>query len=213
MVTSAAYLLFYRRRSSKPLGGPRFAEIFAKYGHPDDDEDSESGTVTSRPSLLDRTSNRTRITPLTGPDDEDDEDDILPSYGVAEQIETIQDSIEDESLDMPGGYQTTRPKSLSMAQGWNFNGLGQNGDATDGASDDVQLGSSSSERGVSPDFEDQDMDMATVTGAHEVVETSDVRHTSLKGKDGVISVPPPGAKGGDDSDEVTEIHLDGSNSN
>ncbi len=44
MVTSAAYLLFYRRRSAVPLGGPRFQEIFERYnqGSPDDDV-SESG--------------------------------------------------------------------------------------------------------------------------------------------------------------------------
>ncbi|KAK0732880.1 hypothetical protein B0T21DRAFT_291331 [Apiosordaria backusii] len=31
VVTSAAYLLFYRRRSTEPLGGPKFQEIFDKY--------------------------------------------------------------------------------------------------------------------------------------------------------------------------------------
>ena len=31
MVTAAAYLLFYRRRSAVPLGGPKFQEIFKEY--------------------------------------------------------------------------------------------------------------------------------------------------------------------------------------
>lgn len=48
IVTPAAYLLFYRRRSEVPLGGPRFQEIFDMYNddNPSDDEmASESGEV------------------------------------------------------------------------------------------------------------------------------------------------------------------------
>lgn len=44
VVTSAAYLLFYRRRSEVPLGGPRFQEIFDSYNNqPTDAEMSDSG--------------------------------------------------------------------------------------------------------------------------------------------------------------------------
>lgn len=46
-MTQAAYLLFYRRRSEVPLGGPRFQEIFEKFDQaratPEDDATSESG--------------------------------------------------------------------------------------------------------------------------------------------------------------------------
>lgn len=41
-VTSAAYLLFYRRRSTGHLGGPRFSQILDKYER-DTTEDEESG--------------------------------------------------------------------------------------------------------------------------------------------------------------------------
>lgn len=45
VVSSSAYLLFYRRRSEVPLGGPRFQEIIAKYDYPDEEQSSanESG--------------------------------------------------------------------------------------------------------------------------------------------------------------------------
>lgn len=48
MVNPAAYLLFYRRRSITPLGGPRFTEVAEKYrameeAPSSDDDDSESG--------------------------------------------------------------------------------------------------------------------------------------------------------------------------
>jgi ubiquitin carboxyl-terminal hydrolase 4/11/15 len=41
MVSTGAYLLFYRRRSDGPLGGPRFESIVNRYNNPSqDDEDS-----------------------------------------------------------------------------------------------------------------------------------------------------------------------------
>lgn len=44
VVTNGAYLLFYRRRSDVPLGGPRFQEIVDRYDNSATDEEmSESG--------------------------------------------------------------------------------------------------------------------------------------------------------------------------
>jgi ubiquitin carboxyl-terminal hydrolase 4/11/15 len=45
IVSSSAYLLFYRRRSPFPLGGPRFKEILESYDNPPEpsEEDTESG--------------------------------------------------------------------------------------------------------------------------------------------------------------------------
>ncbi|OBT99530.2 CSN-associated deubiquitinating enzyme Ubp12 [Pseudogymnoascus verrucosus] len=46
VISSAAYLLFYRRRSDRPLGGPRFEEILARFDNPpatSEDESSGSG--------------------------------------------------------------------------------------------------------------------------------------------------------------------------
>ncbi|KXX75992.1 putative ubiquitin carboxyl-terminal hydrolase 12, partial [Madurella mycetomatis] len=41
VVTSAAYLLFYRRRSEVPLGGPKFQEIFDRYSNQTDAGDED----------------------------------------------------------------------------------------------------------------------------------------------------------------------------
>ncbi|KFY73598.1 hypothetical protein V499_06329 [Pseudogymnoascus sp. VKM F-103] len=46
VISSAAYLLFYRRRSDRPLGGQRFEEILARFDNPpatSEDESSGSG--------------------------------------------------------------------------------------------------------------------------------------------------------------------------
>lgn len=46
MISSAAYLLFYRRRSNSPLGGPRFKEIIDRFDSPtapSEDESTSSG--------------------------------------------------------------------------------------------------------------------------------------------------------------------------
>lgn len=187
VITSAAYLLFYRRRSSGPLGGPRFKEIFEKFdseaGH-SDNEATESGE-----EIISQRSTKTTVTPLTGLED----DDELPAY----DSNTLRRSIEDD-----GNYHSSASKGLDMTQGWNFTGLngntanGSGGDA-DCASDDVQFDSSGDDRGKA--LSEQDTDMASA-GPFEDSASWDNR--------GVISVPPDGAGEGT-SEEVTEIHLEG----
>ena len=48
-MTSAAYLLFYRRQSSHPLGGPLLEEIVNEANQPTEDESSQSGSRTESP--------------------------------------------------------------------------------------------------------------------------------------------------------------------
>lgn len=42
MITSHAYLLFYRRRSDHALGGPKFDEIMRRFEPTDEDEDDDA---------------------------------------------------------------------------------------------------------------------------------------------------------------------------
>lgn len=42
MISGAAYLLFYRRRSESPLGGPRFKEIIERFDNPNAPSEDES---------------------------------------------------------------------------------------------------------------------------------------------------------------------------
>jgi ubiquitin carboxyl-terminal hydrolase 4/11 len=42
MITSHAYLLFYRRRSDRALGGPKFDDILGRFGTPDEEDDDDA---------------------------------------------------------------------------------------------------------------------------------------------------------------------------
>lgn len=184
VITTAAYLLFYRRRSSGPLGGPRFQQIFEKYDMEHSDSDAmESG---EEDVSLQRSA-KTTVTPLMGPDD-----DELPAYNDS----TIRRSIEDD-----GSFDGVESKAINMTQGWNFTGLDERlGDVSaeaDCASDDAQCNSSDDERG--PVISEQDMDTTSIVPFDD--------SSSWNNRD-VMSVPTDGAEEVI-SDEVTEIHLDG----
>ncbi|CAG9937843.1 unnamed protein product, partial [Clonostachys rosea f. rosea IK726] len=231
VVTSAAYLLFYRRRSSKPLGGPRFQPIFESFDKPNQDEDSDTeigeddqsdngvsrnGTVNTgmkttaiRPRA-DQASATSAIASLEPMDDDDDEQ--LPGYGEVVAKSSLHPSIEDEGVDMTD---SDPAQSNPIIQGWSFSGISGNGrEGSTGAdigSDDVQHGSTDDERMGPQNFDDQDVEMASVTAELDSQEQLSVAdgnaQTSWNRKD-IISVP---AKTGSDrdSDEVAEIHIEG----
>lgn len=189
MITSAAYLLFYRRRHNGPLGGQRFAEIVAKYEASEEEEEEESGedqrlgggssligsssagtgAEAVRPHL-DRGLTRTMVTQLEGSDDE-----TLPSYEGATGGEKIRNSIEDEGIEMSDATQPRASRSsFDMTQGWSFNAL-ENGNFNNAeagyGSDDAQADSSGDERGGgSQGYYDADTDMTAATGDHDYTE-------------------------------------------
>ncbi|PHH72855.1 hypothetical protein CDD80_4211 [Ophiocordyceps camponoti-rufipedis] len=184
MVTSAAYLLFYRRRSNGPLGGPRFAEISAKYDGDvgtSDGENVESGS--------DGRGGRLAI--------KAEDEETLPPYSA-----TIRRSIEGDEDQGAGGYIGPEGKSLDMTQGWTFEALEERGAArsTGGecGSDDVQF-DSSDEAYRGGDCFEQDTDMASSAAVDD--------GTAWTGQ-GVLAVPAQAGSEGD-SDEVAEIHIDG----
>jgi ubiquitin carboxyl-terminal hydrolase 4/11/15 len=228
-------LLFYRRRSSGPLGGPRFAEILDKYNNVDEDETADSGedqrldggsslngsssagrgAAAARPQL-DRGSVTTKTTPLADTDD----DDGLPSYETV-QGESVRRSVEDEGVEMSDQFQ---PNGLSMTQTWTFDGLNDSGaegsNGGDCASNDAQLDSSADEREPGESFFDHDADTAPASAHGDFIDAeappvpddraqvalSDIQNAAWERK-GVVSVPPAGASDGA-SDEVAEIHLE-----
>lgn len=237
-ITNAAYLLFYRRRSSYPLGGPRFGEISKKFDDTDDDEETESGedqrlgggsslvgsssagtgAVATR-RQADRGLGRTTVTEIAGPDTDDDGD--LPPYDAVNQGETAQCSIEDEGVGMTGGYQQLSTKSLNMTQGWNFNGLG--GSEADGstgancASDEVQPDSLTDGRRLSPNPFDSDVEMTGADNQEHPVEPPAANEAAQLALSDIQKeswdqkgvISVPAAHGSDrDSNEVAEIHLD-----
>ncbi|PHH58810.1 hypothetical protein CDD81_4364 [Ophiocordyceps australis] len=169
VVTSAAYLLFYRRRSSGPLGGPRFVDLMNKYEREACRSDDDTITVGSSDD-----SNMAAFgkSPASG-DDEDDEE-TLPSYK-----ESIRRSIETD--------QGAPIKSLNMTQGWNFDGLDEggkrNGDETvsgfsghDGSDGDgVQEDASATKIGDGSKWHGhQVMSVPAQTGSHGDSEVAEI---------------------------------------
>ncbi|KAM5351565.1 hypothetical protein ACJ41O_004288 [Fusarium nematophilum] len=235
-ITSAAYLLFYRRRSSVPLGGSRFGAISEKFRSSEEnseEEDANSGegqrlgegsSLTGLPSAgtgaaairrqAGRGSDRVTVASLAGPESDDDP----PPY---DRVETVHDSIEDEGVDVKDSYQQLgTSKSLNLAQSWNFEGLAGSGaedsTAADIASDDAQLDSSADERGLSQ-FDDPDTVMTGHDGVNRYSEPpapkegaqtalADIQNAAWERK-GVIAVLPT-AESDRDSNEVAEIHLE-----
>ena len=216
-------MLFYRRRSSGPLGGERFVNVAKKYEDEEEDEEVEDEEATKSDggrlggaSTGERGITTTTVAPVSGPDDDDDDDDILPSYdSVANDI--VRPSIE-------GDNGSVRRKSLDMTQNWSFESLKAGEDQNEGyASNDADLNSTDDERNANPIFYvDQDDSEMTgnETSQFEHVEAppapdnnaqvalSDIQNETWARK-GVISVPAPGSDG---SREVAEIHVEESGS-
>ena len=180
-------MLFYRRRASGYLGGPRFAEILDKY----EKESSHSDSDNTASGEDGRGSTKAAIEDLVGPEDEE-----LPPYDSS-----IRRSIEDDSEDALGNYRPLGSKSLNMTQAWSFTGLDGSGadgsPAGDCGSDDAQFNSSGDERGR--EALEMDTDMASTSAAEN--------HASWQDR-GVLSVPARAGSDGE-SDDVAEIHLEG----
>lgn len=211
VVSQSAYLLFYRRRSDVPLGGPRFKQIIQDYDNPPDqqppseDEASESGEdqgLVGNSSLRGSSSALTgvgaaRHQPNLGSADGEGTMTInpsalesLPAYAEHEEEAGsapllasdaamndglgLQESIEDEGVDMSLGYndhyshaKQTIQTALSQglySQEWNFSALGSNtrpdhmisgtGSDVDAASDIVQHNSSADAESIRGRFDD-----------------------------------------------------------
>lgn len=117
VVTSAAYLLFYKRRASGHLGGPRFAAILDKYEKDTTEEESGGDDDTSGKA-----------------------DDELPSY-EGRTLSDRRPSTEDELA--PESFSAVRTESLLMKQSWSFGGLDSGAEQSGGAaSDEAQFESS-----------------------------------------------------------------------
>jgi ubiquitin carboxyl-terminal hydrolase 4/11/15 len=193
-VTSAAYLLFYRRRSNGPLGGPRFAEIYNKFDNPNeedsatevgDEQHSDDSFDMTRRGLPSHAGTTTTIRPLTSSDD-----DELHPYGH---------STLDEGVEMDDQYQPLEGDSNPISQAWSFGDVVNSADrGSDCASDTVQVSSDDERAAFDPDVE-----MNSVIG-----DASDAENPPpAAARGGLISVPAE--TGSDrDSEEVTEIHVE-----
>lgn len=228
VVTTAAYLLFYRRRSSKPLGGHRFADIIDQFDNESGEEQSDDsgegkrlggsssltgslnqklGAGTTRPRP-DRLATTTTVTALEGSDD-----DELPAYDEENGGQVIHNSIEDEGL----GGMGDENRPFNGTQDWSFelintaNGKGAAG--SEFGSDDVQPDLSDGDRDMemtSAGQDDEGFNSAEPPPAADAMAQdtlAQVRNQAWE-RQGIISVP---VTGGSDSSstKVEEIRLDG----
>ncbi|TID02047.1 putative ubiquitin carboxyl-terminal hydrolase 12 [Colletotrichum higginsianum] len=192
VVTRAAYLLFYRRRSETPLGGPRFKQIFDKFdkaGEEDEEDDTDSGedqrlvggsslTGSSRLGIGAEAThprgNRGLATSTMSTANRGGDDDDLPPYEGSSSTnvgsDNIQNSIEDEGIGMMD--HTDGANGFQAAQPWNWNSLG----SADGTNNSLGLegyGSDDAQPDSSDDREagnDTDMQFDETMGDYETAQ-------------------------------------------
>ncbi|OAQ98848.1 hypothetical protein LLEC1_05980, partial [Akanthomyces lecanii] len=137
VITSAAYLLFYKRRASGHLGGPRFAAILDKYEKATTEEESggdDDGSVLAK--------------------------EDLPAYG-GRTLGGRRSSTEDESG--PGVVSAVRNESL-MTQTWTFESLDDGAEQSAGAASDVAQFESSEDDGNAQGIDEADTVMGGAGG-------------------------------------------------
>ncbi|KAH8889372.1 ubiquitin carboxyl-terminal hydrolase-like protein [Thozetella sp. PMI_491] len=180
VVSSAAYLLFYRRRSDVPLGGPKFQDIFGRFGQDERDLEeagegqrlgkgsSPSGSpsaLTGAGLALPQGSRGLASIPSASDDPE------LPAYQAtfgpveaddawnADQ-DTLHNSIEgdqDEGIGLPDYDNATPGLGPALPRTWNFENITGNPGSVDEAASDVAQNDNSS---IGDTFGEQDEPMA-----------------------------------------------------
>ncbi|KAL8419539.1 hypothetical protein RB594_002665 [Gaeumannomyces avenae] len=217
MVTSSAYLLFYRRRSDIPLGGPRFQRIndlFNNDTHDEDMSDSGEGQRLDTGSSLRGSSSALIGAEVTHPQGGRGS----PSGGLASETLGLSTDDEDEGIGMASN-QWGQPD-------WNWNQI-EGGPKTTGsvASDEAEMNSSNggfSDRNTgmnSPFHQFDDYDDAPAPEGHvpeyqdppepnseAQANMNDIRNLSWKNQ-GLHTIP---GDIGEDAASVRaiEIHLD-----
>ncbi|PNH37358.1 hypothetical protein VD0004_g9428 [Verticillium dahliae] len=231
-VTKAAYLLFYRRRSTVPLGGPRFREICEKFDSGSEEEEDEQdaadsgegrrlgeGSSPTGSSRLGTGAGAIRLPAgrgLAHNTMSTRSDDGLPDYNSSERI---QDSIEDEGIGMAGAPASRLSQTFTGKQTWSFSGIGEDGDTTDTlqlggyASDEAQADSDVPDltgRGSESPLVDDLLPQASddVFGPQQQGPLPGSAETwSLKLDNGVNAVPPRDDDDDAASSEAAEIHI------
>ncbi|KAM0526284.1 hypothetical protein ACHAPS_004017 [Verticillium nonalfalfae] len=231
-VTKAAYLLFYRRRSAVPLGGPRFREICEKFDSGSEEEEDEQdaadsgegrrlgeGSSPTGSSRLGTGAGAIRLPAgrgLAHNTMSTRSDDGLPDYNSSERVHN---SIEDDAIGMAGAPASRLSQTFTGKQTWSFSGIGEDGDTTDTlqlggyASDEAQADSDvpdltgrGSESPLVDDLLPQESD--DVFGPQEQGPLPGSAETwSLKLDNGVNAVPPRDDDDDAASSEAAEIHI------
>ncbi|GJC95562.1 ubiquitin carboxyl-terminal hydrolase [Colletotrichum higginsianum] len=237
VVTRAAYLLFYRRRSETPWA---IFDKFDKAGEEDEEDDTDSGedqrlvggsslTGSSRLGIGAEAThprgNRGLATSTMSTANRGGDDDDLPPYEGSSSTnvgsDNIQNSIEDEGIGMMD--HTDGANGFQAAQPWNWNSLG----SADGTNNSLGLegyGSDDAQPDSSDDREagnDTDMQFDETMGDYETAQEappppdfgaqvglSEIQNAAWDRQNKTQVISVPAADDDAASTEAAEIHLD-----
>ncbi|KAL0473073.1 hypothetical protein QR685DRAFT_569187 [Neurospora intermedia] len=154
VVSPAAYLLFYRRRSDKPLGGPKCEEVAQRYSLDDNEEMLDSGegqrlghgsSLRGSPSASNgagQTLLRGEVGSVSGRGPSGDSE--LPSYQETNGTITgpeVRKSIEfeDEGIDLPNYEAAGNMSGVASAlpTTWSFDNIPKTGSEASGLDDEI----------------------------------------------------------------------------
>lgn len=171
IVDSSAYMLFYRRQSNVPLGGPRLRTILERFTDEDDDEMSGLGEgrrlgegfsqngsssalqgagVSHQAESYGGNSNTHSRSIISSYAEDDRGDDDIPLL-ASSRFQSGHAIAEDEGIELEDSEQSAQPFTLNT---WSFKNIPDNSaDSPFGsgaASDEAQHDSSGDERALSP---------------------------------------------------------------
>lgn len=186
VVSPAAYLLFYRRRSSEPLGPQYLRELVqtarnapdnASTASSDDELASGEGTLGDPHSsrLLGSSSNGAKAGAGAGARGAESLHPKAPGGGDGSDAPSGRSplarrrSSEDEGLGMNEDDLPSYPNIVSVGAGWSFAGLNDDRVSDAGRSDEANLSSTAGTRRTTPDplFEDESVEQHPTIGWEE----------------------------------------------
>ncbi|KAI1267359.1 hypothetical protein F5Y18DRAFT_336069 [Xylariaceae sp. FL1019] len=159
IVDSSAYMLFYRRRSSVPLGGPRFAEILQRFteAHGSDEEMSKPGEGRRLGEGSSQIGSSSAIPGVGATHLPGNHSSSKLSYEADDDMQISNASYQSGQMDEDEGIGMTEDTKTSGFQGfanlntWSFDGVTNENSPIDSgaASDEAQHDSSGDERASS----------------------------------------------------------------
>lgn len=231
MVTSSAYLLFYRRRSVHPLGGNALREITESFKRNMDDPESSANSRAPSPSgegrRLGGSSRNGSSSALAGvgaahqagvggvragTQAKNGDNESPPEYSQNRQEGMLLDDEDDED---DGGVPTQRPWRFENEPSWSFGTITEaHGPSqrtgmlplSESSDDEVFDDDAASDRAVGGDnMSDSDMQLASLTDDQEGQHGVPLPGTPKDEASSIQDIPPP--LDADDDDELPVVEL------
>lgn len=231
MVTSSAYLLFYRRRSVHPLGGKALREITESFKRDMDDPESSANPRASSPSGegrrlggFSRNGSSSALAGVgaahqagvggvrAGTQAKNGDNESPPGHYQNRQEGMLLDDEDDED---DGGVPTQRPWRFENEPSWSFGTITEaHGPSqrtgmlplSESSDDEVFDDDAASDRAVGGDnMSDSDMQLASLTDDHDEQHGVPLPGTPKDEAPSIQDIPPP--LDADDDDELPVVEL------